>query len=133
MRTPTCAFLIICALLSGCNSYSKVSLTVSETYGEPIAGASVQAAPMYFFNPSDKNYIIVGPYNILEPFPADGDNGTTDENGVVELKIVSKSPLRLTVFSNNFAPWKGEISITKHGVAEVKRTSGMTDLTVIAH
>jgi len=130
MRTPSCIFLALYALLSSCNSYSKVTLTVSETSGAPVAGASVQASPMYFFNPSDKNYIVIGPYDILEPFPADGDRGTTDETGEVELQIVSGSPLRLTAFCENYTPWKGEISLTKHGVAEVKRTGAITDLRV---
>ncbi|MBC8203707.1 MAG: hypothetical protein H8E91_07755 [Planctomycetes bacterium] len=130
MRTPTCIFLALCTLLSGCNSYNKVTLTVSEAGGDPVSGASVQASPMYFFNPSDKNYIVVGPYDIVDPFPAEGDRGTTDEIGEVELQIVLDSPLRLTVFSENFAPWKGEIAITEHGVAQVRRTGSVTALQV---
>jgi hypothetical protein len=130
MRILTCIFLTLCALLTGCNSYNRVVLTISETNGDPIPDASVQASPMYFFNPSDKNYIVISAYEILEPFPADGDCGTTDANGEVVLRIATKSPLRLTVFAQNFASWQGEISITKQGDVRVKRSGSITKLQV---
>jgi hypothetical protein len=132
MRTATFIFLALCALLSGCNSYNKVTLAVTAPENNPISGASVQASPMYFFNPSDKNYIVVGPYDIVEPFPADGDCGITDNNGEVELQIVSKSPLRLTVFAESYAPWKGEIAITEQGDIDIKEYSSETQLQVTA-
>ena len=119
MRTVAFIFFTLCAFLTGCNTYNQVTVAVSNSIGEPVAGASVQAAPMYFFNPSDTNYIIVGPYDILEPFPADGDSGTTDKNGLVELEIVTKSPLELNVFADGFKPWRGQIAITKQDDAEI--------------
>ena len=130
MRTPTFIFLALCASIGGCSAYNPVTIAVSNASGEPVSGASVQAAPMYFFNPTDTNYIIIGPYDIIEPFPAEGDRGTTDDNGEVELQIVTKSPLRLTVFAENFAPWKGEISITEQAGSELKKTGAATDLRV---
>jgi hypothetical protein len=119
MRTVAFIFFTLCAFLTGCNTYNPVTVAVSNSIGEPVAGASVQAAPMYFFNPTPNNYIIVGPYDILYPFPSDGDSGTTDKNGLVELEIVTKSPLELNVFADGFKPWRGQIAITKQDDAEI--------------
>jgi len=75
---------------------------------------------MYFFNPTDNNYIIVGPYDIMEPFPDKGDRGVTDEDGIVVLEIVSKSPLELIVLCKSYEPWKGTIAITTQGKVTIK-------------
>ncbi len=130
MRTFAFIFFTLYAFLTGCNTYNPVTVAVTNSIGEPVAGASVQAAPMYFFNPSDTNYIIVGPYDILEPFPADGDRGTTDENGLVELEIVTKSPLELNVFADGFKPWKGQIAISKQGDAEITQRPNESTLRI---
>jgi hypothetical protein len=130
MRTVAFIFFTLCAFLTGCNTYNPVTLSVANASGDPIAGASVQAAPMYFFNPSDTNYIIVGPYDILEPFPADGARGTTDENGLVDLEIVTKSPLELNVFAEGFEPWKGQIAITKQGDVELSEYENDSSMVV---
>jgi len=120
MRTPSAIFLALCVILGGCNSYNTVTLGITSPTNEPIVGATVQASPMYFFNPTDNNYIIIGPYDILEPFPAKGDRGTTDENGRIDLQIVSKSPLELIVLCKSFEPWKGSIAITTQGKVTIK-------------
>jgi len=119
MRDPTFIFFALCALLTGCNTYNQVTLEVSSPDGSPIVGATVHAAPMYFFNPTSNNYIIIGPYDILEPFPAKGSAGQTDEYGVVQLEIVTKSPLELQVLAENQLPWKGQIAITSQGDVEI--------------
>ena len=119
MRIITLIFFALCTLLTGCKTYNQVTLEVSSPDGAPIVGATVQAAPMYFFNPTDKNFIIVGPYDILEPFTAKGDAGTTDELGQVQLEIVSESPLELNVYAETYQPWKGQIAITKQGSTKI--------------
>ena len=68
---------------------------------------------------NSNNYIIIGPYDILEPFPAKGSAGQTDEYGVVQLEIVTKSPLELQVLAENQLPWKGQIAITSQGDVEI--------------
>jgi hypothetical protein len=123
MRTLPILFLSLCALLTGCKTYNPVTVVVSDEQGNPISGASVQAAPMYFYNPTSSNYIIIGPYDILEPFPAKGSAGTTDEDGTIELEIVTESPLELKVFAENHTPWNGQIAITKQGDVEIKSYS----------
>ena len=123
MRTLPILFLSLCALLTGCNTYNPITVVVSDNLGKPISGASVQAAPMYFFNPTSNNYIIFGPYDILYPFPAKGSAGMTGEDGTVHLEIVTKSPLELHVFAENHIPWKGQIAITKHGDVEINTYS----------
>jgi hypothetical protein len=123
MRTLPILFLTLCALLTGCKTYNPVTVVVSDKQGNPISGASVQAAPMYFYNPTSNNYIIIGPYDILEPFPAKGSAGTTGEDGSVLLEIVTESPLELNVFAENHIPWKGQIAITKHGDVEINTYS----------
>ncbi|MGY8756153.1 MAG: hypothetical protein ACKVLC_02150 [Phycisphaerales bacterium] len=130
MRTPTVILFLLCALLTGCNSYNQVNVSVATPSGTPVAGASVHASPMYFFNPTNKNYIFIGPYDILEPFPAKGDAGVTDEFGNVQLHIVTKSPLDLHIYAENFDPWNGQISITEHGDAEVTRLTNQSKLDV---
>ncbi len=120
MRTLPILFLSLCALLTSCNTYNPVTVVVSDNQGNPISGALVQAAPMYFFNPTDNNYIIVGPYDIMEPFTAKGSAGTTTEDGGVALEIVTESPLELNVFAENQIPWKGQIAITAQGEVEIQ-------------
>lgn len=119
MRTFAPLFLILCALTNSCTTYKPVAVIVSNADDVPIEGASVHAAPMYFFNPTSKNYIIIGPYDILEPFPAKGDGGTTGGDGSVLLEIVTDSPLELNVLAENQFPWKGQIVITKQGDVEI--------------
>ena len=120
MRTLPILFLSLCALLTGCNTYNPITVVVSDNLGTPISGASVQAAPMYFFNPTSSNYIIFGPHDILYPFPAKGSAGMTGDDGTVHLEIVTDSPLELNVFAENYIPWKGQIAITSQGEVELK-------------
>jgi len=119
MRTPAAIFISLCAVLTGCQTYNPVIVVVSDEQRNPVSGASVQASPMYFFNPTSNNYIIVGPYDIFEPFPSKGDAGITGEDGCVQLEIVSENPLELNVFAENHSPWKGQIAITKQGDVEI--------------
>ena len=133
MRTTTFIFLVLCAFIEGCTTYNPVTIAVSNAHGEPIPNASVQAAPMYFFNPTDNNYIIVGPYEIMDLFPAIGDAGTTDELGQVQLEIVTESPLELNVIAENYNPWKGQIAITKQGDVEINPYQHKSMLNVTSH
>ena len=119
MRTLATIFISLCASVSGCTTYTPVTVVVSDSTGSPVQGASVQAAPMYFFNPTDKNYIIIGPYDILEPFTGKGSVGTTNEDGKVNLEIVVDSPMELNVFAEDYNPWQGQIAITKQGDVEI--------------
>ena len=119
MRASTYIFLALCALVAGCSTYNPVTIKVSNADGKPIEGASVQAAPMYFFNPTDNNYIIVGPYDIMEPFPAKGDHGITGDDGTVSLQIVTRSPLELKVLAESYERWEGQISITTQDTVEI--------------
>jgi len=119
MRTLPTIFIALCAIVSGCTTYTPVTVVVSDSTGSPVQGASVQAAPMYFFNPTDKNYIVIGPYDILEPFTGKGSVGSTNEVGKVNLEIVVDSPLELNVFAEDYEPWRGQIAITKQGDVEV--------------
>ena len=130
MRTFTIISYLVCVLLTGCNTYNPVTVVVSNEHGQPISGASVHAAPMYFFNPTDNNYIIIGPYDIIEPFPAKSSAGTTGEDGCVELEIVTESPLELHVIAENQISWKGQIAITSHGDVEIKPYSNESSLQV---
>ena len=130
MRTLATIFISLCASVSGCTTYTPVTVVVSDSTGSPVQGASVQAAPMYFFNPTDKNYIIIGPYDILEPFTGKGSVGTTNEDGKVNLEIVVDSPLELNVFSENHNPWLGQIAITKQGDVEINSYSNESSLQV---
>jgi len=79
----------------------------------------VQASPLYFFNPSDKNVLFIGAYDIFEPFPAKGVYGITNENGEVSLNIVKGNPSSLTILSPHSQEWRGEISITAQDTVEV--------------
>jgi hypothetical protein len=132
MRTATFIFLALCAPLAGCSSYSPVTIAVSNAIGEPVSGASIQAAPLYFFNPTDNHYIIVGPYDIMEPFPATGDFGITGDDGTATLRIVNESPLELQVFAVNHEQWEGQIAITVQGDVQIKKYHSRTDLNVTA-
>ena len=99
---------------TGCNSYHSVTIGVSTNDGAAVQGASVHVAPMYFFNPTNERHaFIFGAYDILEPFPAEGDGGITDIDGVVILKIVDDSPQMLTIFTEGFKPWRGQIAMSK--------------------
>ena len=132
MRTVTFIFLALCASFVGCSTYSPVTIAVTNAHGEPVGGATVQAAPMYFFNPTDNNYIIVGPYNIMEPFPAKGGYGVTDDYGSVTLQIVTDSPLELQVLAENHERWEGQIAITVQGDVAIKKYNAQTNLQVTA-
>lgn len=133
MRTFPILFLSLCALLIGCKTYNPITVVVSDEQGNPISGASVQAAPMYFYNPTSNNYIIMGPYDILEPFPAKGSAGTTDDKGSVNLEIVTDCPLELNVFAEDYNPWNGQIAITKHGDVEINPYSNESLMQVTSH
>ncbi len=132
MRTSTFIFLALCTSVTGCSTYNPVTIMFSNAQGDPVEGTSVQAAPMYFFNPTDNNYIIVGPYNIMEPFPAKGDHGITGENGTVTLQIVTQSPLELQVLAENYARGEGQIAIVTQGEVDIKKYSTETKLQVTA-
>ena|GEM_PF-3368294 len=129
MRAIAIILFVLCTQL-GCQSYAPATLAVHSQNGNSVEGASVQAAPMYFFNPTNENYIIVGPYDILDPFPAKGDAGVTDVNGNVTLNIVSESPLELNVYAESFEPWKGQISISKQGEVIVSAYANASELRV---
>ena len=130
MRTIATLFLLLCTLLSGCTTYNSVTVVISNSDGQPISGATVHASPMYFFNPTSNNYIIVGPYDILEPFPAKGDTGITGEDGSVQLEIVTESPLELNVLAENHVPWKGHIAVTKQGDVEINPSPNKSQMQV---
>ena len=133
MRTLQTAIFSLCTLLAACNTYNSVTISVANASGDPVPGASAQASPMYFFNPTDNDYFIVGPYDIMEPFPAKGDAGISDEHGEVLLKIVTESPLELIVRADDYRPWKGQIVITKHGFVEIHRSTSDTELRVTSN
>lgn len=130
MRTPPFILFLLCALCTGCKSYKHVNVSVLTQNGTPIVGAAAHASPMYFFNPTDKNFIIIGPYDILEPFPAKGDTGITNEFGIVQLEIVTESPLDLQVYAENFIPWRGQIAITAKGDAEITAYPNSSELQI---
>ena len=132
MRAANFIFLALCASVTGCSTYNPITIMVSNADGDPVEGASVQAAPMYFFNPTDNNYIIVGPYNIMEPFPAKGGYGVTDDYGSVTLQIVTDSPLELQVLAENHERWEGQIAITVQGDVAIKKYNAQTNLQVTA-
>ncbi|MBT4584449.1 MAG: hypothetical protein HOC93_05140 [Phycisphaerae bacterium] len=119
MRTQTFIFLAICALVGGCTSYHPVTVSVKNTNGSQISNASVQIAPLYFYNPSDKNFLFIGEYDILEPFPGKGASGITDQNGEVTLEIVEGNPSSLIVLAPNHQRWRGQVSITTQNTVEV--------------
>ena len=118
MRTTIILFAL---LLAGCQAYHPVTITVSNRDGgAPIEGATVHAAPMYFFNPTDESYLLfIGAYDILYPFPAKGDGGVTDKHGMVQIEIVTQNPVDLHVYAEGHIPWKGIIAITKQGDVEI--------------
>ena len=133
MRTTTFIFLVLCAFIEGCTTYNPVTIAVSNAHGEPIPDASVQAAPMYFFNPTNNNYIIVGPYDILYPFPAKGDYGTTGLDGTVTLEIVTSNPLELRIYAQGYERWEGQLAITKQGEVEINPYQNKSMLNVTSH
>ena len=118
MRTT---IILLALLLAGCQSYHPVTIKVSNRNGgAPIEGASVHAAPMYFFNPTnEKHLFVIDAYDILYPFPAKGDGGVTDEHGMVQIEIVTQNPVDLHVYAEGHHPWKGIIAITKQGEVEI--------------
>jgi hypothetical protein len=132
MRTVTFIFLALCAPFAGCSTYSPVTIAVSNDRGEPVSGASIQVAPMYFFNPTDKNYIIVGPYDIMEPFPAKGDYAITGDDGTATLKVANECPLELQVLAANHMQWDGEIAITVQGEVTLKKYHSQSKLHITA-
>ena len=119
MRTPTFIFLVLCAVLQGCTNYHRVNITVKNARGTAVPNASVQVAPMYFYNPTDDSFLIVGAYDILEPFPGKGTFGITNEEGKVSLDIVEGNPSSLIVLAPNHRQWRGEISITEQNSIEL--------------
>ena len=119
MRTTTCIFLALYTALASCTTYRPVIISVKNKNGFAITDASVQVSPMYFFNPTDDSFLVVGPYDILEPFPAKAVFGITDNNGEVALDIVKGNPSSLIVLAPNHQRWRGEISITAQDTVEV--------------
>jgi hypothetical protein len=119
MRTPTFIFLVLCAVLQGCTNYHRVNITVKNTRGTAVPNASVQVSPMYFYNPTDDSFLVVGAYDILEPFPGKGAFGMTNEEGKVSLDIVEGNPSSLIVLAPNHQQWRGEISITEQNSIEL--------------
>ena len=132
MRTVTFIFLALCATFTGCSTYSPVTIAVSNDRGEPVSGASIKVAPMYFFNPTNTNYIIVGPYDIIEPFPANGDYGITGDDGTATLKVANESPLELQVFALHHKQWDGQIAITVQGEVTIKKYHSLSKLHITA-
>jgi hypothetical protein len=82
------------------------------------------------FNPTSNNYIIFGPYDIFEPFPAKGSAGMTDKDGSVLLEIVTDSPLELHVFAEDYEPWKGQIAFTLQGEVDISSYSNESELQI---
>ena len=119
MRTPPFIFLALCMTLAGCTNYRPVTISVKNSRGLVIQNASVQVSPMYFFNPTDDSFLIVGAYDILEPFPGKGAFGMTNEEGKVSLDIVEGNPSSLIVLAPNHQQWRGEISITEQNSIEL--------------
>jgi len=105
--------------LAGCTNYRPVTISVKNSQGLAIQNASVQVSPMYFFNPTDDSFLIVGAYDILEPFPGKGAFGMTNEEGKVSLDIVEGNPSSLIVLAPNHQQWRGEISITEQNSIEL--------------
>ena len=123
-------FLILVFAVSGCTSYHPATIGVSDRDGLPIEGASVTAAPLYFFNPSNESNILAGSYEILEPFPAKGDGGVTDASGHITLNLISESPNTLTIYAEGFNPWRGEIALTKQKEVLISAPTSKTNLVV---
>ena len=127
----TLIFSILCgALAIGCQSYNPVALRVANSDGVAIAGATAVVAPMYFFNPTDENHLFIGAYEILDPFPAAGDQGITNDAGRVTLQVVSESPLQLNVYADGYSVWSGLISITKQNRTEINQIDSLSQLIV---
>ena len=125
--------LIASILLSGCTTYHAVLISVEDQNGAAVPNASVQVAPSYFFNPTDERFLMIGAYDILEPFPGRGGFGITDELGEVTLKIVDGNPSALTVLAPNQQRWQGIIELTRQRMVNVTApTMTNTDLQVTA-
>ena len=131
MRYLTTLFTSI--LLSGCTTYHAVLISVEDNNGVAVPNASVQVAPSYFFNPTDERFLMIGAYDILEPFPGRGGFGITDELGEVVLEIVDGNPSALTVLAPNQQRWQGIIELTRQRMVNVTApTMTNTDLQVTA-
>ena len=125
-------FGLLVLAISGCTSYHPATIGVSDRNGLPVQGASVTAAPLYFFNPSSDSNILAGSYEIFEPFPAKGDGGETDASGHITLNLTSDSPNALTIYAEGFEPWHGEIALTKQDEVLVSAPTSETGLVVSA-
>ena len=127
----TLIFSILCVgLATGCQSYNPVTLRVANSDGVAITGATAVVAPMYFFNPTNESHLFIGAYEILEPFPAVGDQGVTNDAGRVTLQVVSESPLQLNVYADGYSVWSGLISITKQSKTEIDQIDSLSQLIV---
>ena len=126
-------FSLLCLVIApGCHSYNPVTLRVANSGGVPISGATAVVAPMYFFNPTNESHLFIGAYDILEPFPAVGDQGKTNDEGTVILHVVTESPLQLNVYADGFSVWSGLISITKQNDTEIYQIDSKSELIVTA-
>ena len=117
-------------MLAGCSTYHPATIGVSDRNGLPVQGASVTAAPLYFFNPSSESNILAGSYELFEPFPAKGDGGETDASGHITLNLTSDSPNTLTIYAEGFEPWRGEIALTKQDEVLISAPTSKTNLVV---
>ncbi len=125
-----CKFGLLALVLVGCSSYHPATIGISDRNGIPIEGASVTAAPLYFFNPSSESNILAGSFEILEPFPAKGDGGNTDEEGQITLNLTTNSPSTLTIYAEGIDPWSGEIELTKKDEVLISAPTAKTNLVV---
>ena len=123
-------FMLLVVVLSGCTSYHPATIGITDRGGLPINGASVTAAPLYFFNPTNESNILAGSYEILEPFPAKGDGGETDEHGHITLNLTSDSPSTLTIYAEGYEPWRGEIAVSKQDEVLISAPTSKTNLVV---
>ena len=123
-------FVLLALVLAGCSTYHPATIGVSDRSGLPVQGASVTAAPLYFFNPSSESNILAGSYEILEPFPAKGDTGETDDHGLITLNLTSDSPNALTIYAEGFETWRGEIALTKQDEVLISAPTSKTNLVV---
>ena len=123
-------FGLFAFVLAGCTSYHTAMIGVSDRDGLPIEGASVTAAPLYFFNPSNESNILAESYEILEPFPAKGDSGETDEHGDITLNLTSDNASSLTIYAEGFEPWRGQIALTKQDEVLISAPTSKTNLVV---
>ena len=125
-------FILLAMMLAGCTTYHPTTIGVSDRNGLPVQGASVTAAPLYFFNATSEGNILAGSYEILEPFPAKGDGGETDVDGRITLNLTSDNPNTLTIYAEGFEPWRGEIAFTKQDEVLISAPTSETGLVVSA-